>query len=235
LACLSRNLLRTFQKKGAGETTMGKIRVLLADSYTLFRKGLRQIIAEQSDMTVVGEASDGIEAVHKTQELAPDIVLMEIEMPGLDGIGAAQMIREQARGVGIIVLTIHLEDEYVLAAVKAGAQGYISKRADPEQVLEAIRAVHSGEVRIDPAIASKVLTKLCREGEASQEHLLSLTRREEDILSCVVKGATNREIGEELLLSERTVRNRLSGIFKKLGVRNRTEAALYAVQEGLLP
>jgi len=214
---------------------MAEIRILLADNSTIFRKGLRQIIDGQSDMIVVGEASDGLEAVDKAQELLPDIVLMEIRMPGLDGIGAAQTITEQTRGVHIIILTTHVEEEYVLAAVKAGVQGYVSKNADLEQVFETIRAVHGGEARIDPTIASKALVKVCREVEHLRESVVRLTEREQEILSFVAKGATNREIAEGLLLSDQTVRNRVSGIFKKLGVRNRTEAALYAVQEGLLP
>jgi DNA-binding NarL/FixJ family response regulator len=183
---------------------------------------------------VVGEAKDGIEAVDKAEDLAPDVILMDIKMPRLDGIGAAHLITGRNPGVSVIILTIYLEDEYILEAIQAGAQGYILKDADLEKMLEAIRAVHCGEVRIDSAIASKVLMKLCREAEGPQERIISLTKREEEILSFVVKGATNGEIAQEFLLSEQTVRNRLSGIFKKLEVRNRTEAALNAVREGLL-
>ncbi len=220
--------------KRASGRAMAKIRVLLADDHTIFRKGLREIIDQQSDMTVVGEAKDGVEAVNNAEELAPDIILMDIKMPRLDGIGAAHLIIERDPEVSVIILTIYLEDEYVFEAIRAGAHGYILKDAGLEKMLEAIRAVHCGEIRIDPTIASKALMKLCLEAEDPQERIISLTKREKEILSFVVKGARNREIAEELLLSEQTVRNRLSGIFKKLGVRNRTEAALYAVREGLL-
>jgi len=222
------------EQKGASGKAMGKIRVLLADNQTIFRKGLQEIIDAQSDMTVVGEAKDGIEALDKAEDLAPDIILMDIRMPHLDGIRAIQLITQGIPGVRIIVLTIYCEDEYVFEAIRAGAQGYILKDAHPEKMLEAIRAVHCGEVRINSAIASKALMKLCREAKGPQQGIITLTKREEEILSFVVKGATNREIAQELLLSEQTVRNRLSGIFKKLGVRNRTEAALCAVREGLL-
>jgi len=220
--------------KRASGRAMAKIRVLLADDHTIFRKGLREIIDRQSDMTVVGEAKDGVEAVNNAEKLVPDIILMDIKMPRLDGIGAAHLITERDPEVSVIILTMYLEDEYVFEAIRAGAHGYIPKDAGLEKMLEAIRAVHCGEIRIDSTIASKALMKLCRKAEGPQERIISLTKREKEILSFVVKGARNREIAEELLLSEQTVRNRLSGIFKKLGVRNRTEAALYAVREGLL-
>ena len=146
---------------------MQKIRILLADDHTIFRKGLREIIAKQSDMTVVGEAKDGVETVNKAQELAPDGVLMDIRMPRLDGIGAAHLITERDPGVKIIILTLYFEDEYVSEAIKAGVRGYILKDAGAEKILEAIRAVHRGEVRIDSAMASKALVKLCQETEDS--------------------------------------------------------------------
>jgi len=212
---------------------MDKMKVLLADDHAIFRKGLREIIEKQSDMTVVGEAEDGIEAVEKAAELTPDIILMDVKMPRLDGLEATHLITNRDSEAKIIMLTMYLEDGYVVEAIKAGARGYIPKDTDLERMLEVIRAVHRGEARIDPAIASRALVKLCQETEDSPRSI-SLTKREKEILSFVVRGATNSEIAEELLLSEQTIKNRLSGIFKKLGVRNRTEAAVYAVQEGLL-
>lgn len=210
-----------------------KMKVLLADAHIIFRKGLREIIEKQSDMTVVGEAEDGIEAVEKAAELTPDIILMDVKMPRLDGLEATHLITKRDSETKIIMLTMYLEEGYVVEAIKAGARGYIPKDADLERMLEVIRAVHRGEARIDPAIASRALVKLCQETEDPRRSI-SLTKREKEILSFVVRGATNSEIAEELLLSEQTIKNRLSGIFKKLGVRNRTEAAVYAVQEGLL-
>jgi len=210
------------------------IRILLADAHAIFRKGLREILDKQRDMTVVGEAEDGVEAVSKAKELAPDVILMDIRMPRLDGIEAAHLITERDPEAKIIILTMYLEEEYVSEAIKAGARGYILKDASLEKMLEAIRAAHSGEVRIDPAIASKALMKLCQEPENPKERIISLTKREKEVLSFVVRGATNKEIAQELSLSDLTIRNRLSRVFKKLGVRNRTEAAIYAVQEGLV-
>ncbi len=212
---------------------MEKIRVLLADDHAIFRKGLREIIDKQSDMIVVGEAKDGVEAVSKAEELAPDVILMDIKMPRLDGIAAAHLITERDPEAKIIILTMYLEVEYVSGATKAGARGYILKDAGLEKMLEAIRAVHRDEVRIDSAMASKALVKLCQETEDSQERIISLTEREKEVLSFVVKGATNSQIAQRLLLSERTVENHLSAVFKKLGVRNRTEAAVHAVRDGL--
>ncbi len=144
---------------------MEKIRVLLADDHDIFRKGLREIIDKQSDMTVVGEARDGVEAVNKAEELAPDAILMDLKMPRLDGLGAAHLITERDPEAKIIILTMYLEDEYVSEAIKAGARGYILKDAGLEKVLEAIRAVHRGEVRIDPDMISKALMRLCQEAE----------------------------------------------------------------------
>jgi len=209
-----------------------KIRVLLADDHAIFRKGLREILDKESDMTVVGEAQDGVEAVSKAEELAPDVILMDLKMPRLDGIGATRLITERDPEARIIILTMYLEEEYVSEASKAGVRGYILKGADLETMLEAIRAVHRGEVRIDPAMASKVLVKLCQEAEDTQERIISLTEREKEILSFVVKGDTNSQIAQRLLLSERTVDNHISAILRKLGVRNRTQAAVYAVRGG---
>jgi len=212
---------------------MEKIRVLLADDHTIFRKGLREIIDKESDMTVVGEAQDGVEAVSKAEELAPDVILMDLKMPRLDGIGATRLITERDPEARIIILTMYLEEEYVSEASKAGVRGYILKGADLETMLEAIRAVHRGEVRIDPSMAGKVLMKLCQETEDTQGRIISLTEREKEILSFVVKGDTNSQIAQRLLLSERTVDNHISAILRKLGVRNRTQAAVYAVRGGL--
>jgi DNA-binding NarL/FixJ family response regulator len=221
------------QAEGAGGRVMTEIRILLADDHDIFRKGLREILDKQSDMTVVGEARDGVEAVSKAEELAPDVILMDIRMPHLDGIAAARLITERDPEAKVIILTMYLEVEYVSEATKAGVRGYILKDAGLGKMLEAIRAVHRGEVRIDPAMASKALVKLCQETEDSQKRIISLTEREKEVLSFVARGATNSQIAQELLLSERTVENHLSAVFKKLGVRNRTEAAVCAVHAGL--
>jgi len=214
---------------------MQKTRLLLADDHTIFRKALREFIDRQNDMTVVGEAKDGVEAVKRAEELAPDIILMDIKMPILDGVKATRLITAQDGGVGIVILTVYRDDEYVFEAVKAGAKGYILKDADLDELLNTIRSVHRGEPIIDPAMAGRVLVEFCRPRRGQEgADSLDLSEREKEILQLVAKGATNREIAGKLFLSEYTVRNALSIIFQKLHVNNRTEAAVCALREGLL-
>ncbi len=208
--------------------------MLLADDHAVFREGLRDIIASQSDMVMVGEARDGVEAVNLAEASAPDVILMDIRMPRLGGIEATRLVTERVPEAKVVILTMYLEQAYFAGAIKAGARGYVLKDVGLEEILETIRAVHGGEVRFDSGLASQALTKLCRETEDLKEVGLGLDERDKEILSLVVEGATNAEIAEGLSLSEQTVGNRLSRIFKKLGVRNRTEAAVYAVREGLL-
>jgi NarL family two-component system response regulator LiaR len=214
---------------------MQKMRILLADDHTIFRKGLREIINKQSDMTVVGEAKDGVEAVNKAEELTPDIILMDISMPILDGVKATRLIKSQDEQVGIVMLTMYRNDQYVFEAIKAGARGYILKDADLDDLLGAIRNVHRGEPMIDPSIAGRVLVEFCKLTKDQQnQDFLDLSKRETEILQLVAQGATNKQIAEKLFISEYTVRNALSIIFQKLHVNSRTEAAVYALQEGLL-
>ncbi len=214
---------------------MRKIRVLLADDHTIFRKGLREIIDQQSDMTVVGEAKNGVEAVNKAEELTPNIILMDIRMPILDGVKATRLIMGRDEQVGVIILTMYRDDEYVFEAIKAGAQGYILKDADLNELLKAIRSVRRGEPMIDSSIAGRALIKFCELTEAQDsQDFLDLSERETEILQLVAQGATNKDIAGKLFISEYTVRNALSIIFQKLHVNSRTEAAVYAVRERLI-
>ena len=214
---------------------MQTIRVLLADDHTIFRKSLREIIDRQSDMTVVGEAKDGVEAVNNAEELSPDIILMDIKMPILDGVKATRLIVGQDEQVGIVMLTMYHDDEYVFEALKAGAQGYVLKDSGLDELLEAIRSVRRREPMIDPSIAGRVLVEFSKLTRAQEsQDFLDLGKREIEILQLVAQGTTNKEIAGKLFLSEHTVRNALSIIFQKLHVNNRTQAAVYALQEGLL-
>jgi len=214
---------------------MQKIRVLLADDHTIFRKGLREVIDKQSDMTVVGEAKDGIDAVNKAEELAPDIILMDISMPILDGVKATRLIRDQDEQVGIVMLTMYGGDQYIFEAIKAGAQGYILKDADLDELLKAIRGVHRRQPMIDSSIAGRVLVEFGRLTRDQQnQDFLDLSERETEILQLVAQGATNKDIAEKLFISEHTVRNALSIIFQKLHVNSRTEAVAHALREGLI-
>ena len=213
---------------------MKAIRVLLADDHPIFRDGLRSILDRQKDIVVVGEAGDGVEAVKKAAELAPDIVLMDINMPVMDGVRASRLISAQDQGVGIIILTMYREDEYVFEAIKAGARGYVVKDARAREVLKAIRAVHRGEALIDPATATKLLEEFRRLAEGQRKELFDLDEQEIEILRQVALGAFNKEIGEAIHFSEQTIKNKLSIIFQKLHVNNRVEAVASAIREGLI-
>jgi NarL family two-component system response regulator LiaR len=214
---------------------MERIRVLLADDHTMFREGVRAILDRQRDIVVVGEARDGAEAVEKTAAVAPDIVLMDINMPVMDGLSASRLISAQDQRVGIIILTMYREDEHVFEAIKAGARGYVVKDTRSKELLRAIRAVYRGEALVDPAMAAKLLEEFRRlaRGQAGKE-FLDLNEREIEILRRVARGATNREIAAVLCLSEQTIKNNLSVIFQKLHVNNRAEAAARAIEEGLI-
>jgi NarL family two-component system response regulator LiaR len=215
------------------ELVMQEIRVLLVEDHTLFRKGLREIINSQGDMAVVGEAGNGVEAAKMAEELTPDIVLTCIDMPILDGVGATHLITAHDQRVGVIILTMHSERQRVRAAIEAGAKGYILKDAEPEELLRAIRSVHSGEVVIDPSMASDVVFDLLRRGKGQMGSPLPvLSEREKEIMQLVAQGLTNEQIAERLYLSKNTVRNYLGDIYRELQVKNRAEAVAVVVQRG---
>lgn len=215
---------------------MREIRVLLADDHAIFREGLRAILDQQRDIVVVGEAADGVEAVMKAAEVAPDIILMDINMPGRDGVEASRLITARDQRVGIIILTMYREEEYAFEAIKAGARGYVVKDSRARELLKTIRAVHRGEALIDPAIATRLLEEFRRLAEGRpRKEFLDLNEQEVEILRLVAQGATNKDIAAALFLSEQTVKNKLSIIFQKLHVNNRAEAAASAIREGLIP
>ncbi len=215
---------------------MRRIRLLIADDHTLVRQALAELFKLQEDLVVVGEAADGEEAFAKAGSLSPDIVLMDIAMPpGQDGgVHATRRITEKYPQIRVVVLTMHTEDEYLFEAIKSGAKGYVLKNADSRELLKTIRAVHQGEVRLNPSMAPKILEEFRRlSTKRADSDFIHLTEREKEILKLVAKGASNKEIAKELNLEEKTVRNRLSVIFDKLHINNRTQAALYALREGL--
>jgi NarL family two-component system response regulator LiaR len=214
---------------------MGEIRVLLADDHALFREGLRAILDRQSDMVVVGEAEDGVEATKKASDLAPDIILMDISMPVRDGVEATRLIAAQDPQIGIIILTMYGEDEHVLEAIKAGARGYILKSARANELMETIRTVHRGGAVLDPAVMNTLLEEFRHLADDSQEeNRAGLNKREIEILGLLAQGRSNREIATLLSLSEQTIKNRLSAIYPKLKATNRTEAVTCAIRQGLI-
>lgn len=219
-------------KQSASEQS---IRVLLADDHTMFREGLRRILGTEPDIVVVGEARTGQEAVKQVTALMPDVVLMDIRMPGIDGVQATRSIRQAHPGIQVIVLTAYRQDSLALRAMAAGARGYILKDAPSDELIDTIRKVNRGEALLDSTALRQVLDEFRRlSTHPPAAPLTALTPRQLEILRLVARGASNREIADDLSLAEKTVKNNLSIIFRKLEVGNRTEAAIYAIREGLV-
>lgn len=213
------------------------IRVLLADDHALFRQGVRRLLESAGDIEVVGEAESGEQAVRQVEDLAPDVVLLDVAMPGQSGIEAARTIKGASPRTGIIMLTVHADEEFLFEAIKSGAMGYLLKDCSPEELIRAIRVVFSGEGLLAPTMAAKVMREFVRTREAKDVAVvhLPLTERELEILRHVAAGLANKEIAHRLSISERTVKNHLSNIMEKLHVNSRTQAAIYALRSGLVP
>ncbi len=213
---------------------MDIIRVLIADDHTLFRDGLRALLTSIPDIQVVGEAATGQETVAQAAALQPDVILMDIQMPDMNGIEATRQILRTSPHVGIIVLTMFKDDDSVFAAMRAGARGYILKGADQAVLLRALRAVASGESLFSPEIAQRLMGFFANLNPASRPGLFpELTDREREILVLIAEGRTNAEIAEKLVISMKTVRNHVSNIFSKLQVADRAQAAIRAREAGL--
>jgi two-component system, NarL family, response regulator LiaR len=208
------------------------IRVLVADDHAVVREGLRGLITSEPGMKVVGEAKDGVETVLKAHALRPDVILIDLVMPRKDGIQAITEIKKHDPGARILVLTSFAEDDKVFPAIKQGALGYLLKDSSPQELLQAIRDVHHGESSLHPTIARKLIRELSQPTNLPPA-AEPLTEREVDVLRLVAQGLSNDEIGEKLFISERTVRTHVSNILGKLHLANRTQAALYALREGL--
>jgi NarL family two-component system response regulator LiaR len=208
------------------------IRVLVVDDHAIVRKGIRALLAEFRDIEVVGEARDGQEAIDEADVLSPDVILMDLVMPGVDGIEATRQITAAETGPRVLVLTSFAGDDKVFPAIKAGALGYLLKDSEPADLVEAIRQVHRGEPSLQPSIAQKVLKEL-RRPSARPPTPDPLTDRELEVLSLVAKGLSNPEIAQRLVITEATVRSHVSNILNKLHLANRVQATLYALQEGI--
>lgn len=209
------------------------IRILIADDHAIVREGLRALIDTEPGMELVGEAADGVEAVLKARSLQPDVILLDLVMPRKDGIEAIAEIKRENPEARILVLTSFAEDEKVFPAIQAGALGYLLKDSSPQELLKAILEVDRGESSLHPTIARKLIRELNRPPENLPPTEEPLTQREVEVLSLVARGLSNQEIADRLVVSERTVRTHVSNILGKLHLANRTQAALYAVREGL--
>jgi len=221
------------------------IRVLIADDQRLMRDGLRALLELQAGITITGEAANGVEALAQSAISTPDVVLMDVRMPQMNGVEATRALRERGPLPRILILTTFDDDQYVFAALKAGAAGYVLKDLPAADLAAAIRTVHRGGVHLDPAVASKVVAELARlqapiaapspaaPATPPAAQVEELTPREGEVLRLLATGASNREIGAQLFISEGTVKNHISNILGRLGLRDRTQAAIYAKEHGL--
>jgi DNA-binding NarL/FixJ family response regulator len=222
--------LRSLMTDG-GTTATERIRVLVVDDHEVVRTGMRAFLDLLSDVEIVGEASDGSAAVAIARRLTPDVVLMDLLMPVMDGLTAIERIKAEQPGIEIIAMTSFLEEEKVTAALEAGASGYLLKDASADRVAEAIRSAYAGDVHLDPAVA-RLLTQRMRSKKV-EAVVEPLTVREKEVIGLLAQGFSNKEIATELFITERTARTYVSNILGKLGLASRTQAALYAVEHGM--
>jgi DNA-binding NarL/FixJ family response regulator len=206
------------------------IKVLLVDDHQVVRRGLRTFLEVQDDIEVVGEAADGAEGVARAEELKPDVVLMDVKMPGMDGVDALRKLRELNNPARVLIVTSFTEQRTVVPALRAGAAGYVYKDVDPDALAGAIRSVHAGHVLLQPEVAGALLSQ---EANSGQGRGGSLTEREREVLGLIADGRSNREIARALVLSEKTVKTHVSNILMKLDLADRTQAALWAVRHGM--
>ena len=210
------------------------IRVVVADDHPIVREGVGAIVNAEPDIEVVAHASDGAQALEVTESRRPDVVLMDLRMPEMDGVEAIRRMRASQPNCKVIVLTTYDSDEDVYAAIRAGARGYLLKDAPPGELLRAIRAVHTGGSLLQPVAVQRLVDRLGHESEAADSTAEPLTPRELEVLRIMGRGARNREIAADLVISERTVKIHVANVIAKLGARNRTEAVVTALDRGLL-
>ena len=211
---------------------MDEISVVIVDDHALVRQGLRTFLDLDDEIQVIGEAANGVEAVERADQLRPDIVLMDLVMPEMDGIEATKRIRSICPDTQVTVLTSFTEDEKLFPSIKAGAIGYLLKNVSPGDLVNAIKAAHRGEAQLNPQIARRLMEEVSNKPSTLSEE--ELTRREMDVLRLIAQGRNNRDISEELVLSEKTVKTHVSNILSKLHVVGRTQAAIYAINQGLV-
>ena len=217
---------------------MTKIRIVIADDHVVLRSGLRRLLNEQPDIEVIGEANDGNEAIARTEELTPDVLLLDITMPNLGGIDVIRIVKARIPKVAILVLTMHEDEGYFIEALKAGASGYVPKKAADTELIAAIRAVNRGEVFIYSSFAKTMVTQMLHGKSSYQEEAIDryerLSRREQEVLKAVAQGYTNQQVANQLYLSVKTVETYKARIMEKLNLHSRAELVRFALQRGLL-
>jgi DNA-binding NarL/FixJ family response regulator len=210
------------------------IRIVVADDHPIVREGLAAVLGTQPDFTVIGQVGSGADVVARVTELEPDVLLLDLEMPDMDGVEALRRLREAQVPVRVIVFTAYDTDERILGAVRAGAQGYLLKGVPREEVFQAIRVVHAGNSLLQPIVASRLLRQVSQAGTPAVSGVRALTARELDVLHLLMRGLQNKEIAQELVVTERTVKFHVSSILMKLGAGNRTEAVAIATKQGII-
>jgi NarL family two-component system response regulator LiaR len=208
------------------------IKVVLADDHAVVRHGLRFMLAQRPDIQVVGECDDGVQALELVTELLPDVALLDLLMPGMDGVAVTREIKRLVPSTQVIILTSYHEDEYIFNAIKAGALSYLLKESSPQELVEAVRAAARGESKLHPMVAARVLREM---QQCQHTPLNDLTPRELEVLTRLARGRSNHEIAQELVISEPTVRTHMANILSKLHLTDRTQAAIYALQQRLVP
>jgi NarL family two-component system response regulator LiaR len=210
------------------------IRVLIVDDHAVVREGLRTFLQLQDRIEIVGEAADGEAALEQAGRLHPDVILMDLVMPRLDGVSAMRELRARASPSRVIVLTSFLDDDRLMPAIEAGAAGYLLKNAEPAELARAVRAAHAGETLLDPVVAARLVQMIAARPSAVGADSQRLTRREQEVLELIARGRSNKRIAFELDIAEKTVKTHVGHVLAKLGVSDRTQAALLAVQKGLV-
>ena len=213
---------------------MSKIQILIADDHSIVREGLKQLLELEEDFEVVGQASNGVETIEKVKELKPDVLLLDINMPVMNGIKALKKLKEEGIDTRVVILTIHEDREYLLETMQIGASGYILKDSDSASFFKAIRDAYAGESYIQPKLAADLIREFNRPRVTRVKNENELTQREYEVITLIADGMNNKDIADRLFISEKTVKNHVSNIFRKINVSDRTQAAIYAYKNKIM-